>query len=605
MSRASRRDNSTTASLFPFLAVLLCTMGVLVVLLVVMASVQLDQAKRKQLAQQPVAAPPVDEALQAKLRAEMARLDGVAEQFKQRRAEMTEQLQEEQQRLGLVEENIRRRQEQLVMLRAEIDELNSLDEGNTDDVQQATERLARQQELIAEMQQEIESLKQKAEQRGDNYYAIVPYVGPNGVRRQPIFIECRRDSVVFQPENIVLTPEDFNASVAAGGPLVSAIRAAHQYYKAHGLTSQQKSYPLVVARPDAASTLYLTTDMLAKLNIDHGYEIVDEDWQIDYGTANPALAQEMSHAVMNGRMRLAQRREEAPAKFAASQVRSFKPGPNLLDQVRSGKLAGTAMGTSVTSDTATHVSFGNRPLDAREIARLLEASQSRPMESTDASALSQGEGLPNMRGEGPQPDRYAEIDRQQALQQSQMSSGQQGPSQQSSAAMANQSQPNAAMSEDDQSPQAAGSEFSVASNGTSQQPTGATGTAANGNSMQANAKPGNSAGGGAGAPEEGPPGMAMVRTIHVTVSGQQLVVRSGRRTRASTAIPLDVGTKHAAQRFVRAIQAEVADWGIAGQGLYWKPVLDIAVGPGGEEVANSLATYLRQSGVEVRVARLP
>ncbi|MEM1304785.1 MAG: hypothetical protein AAGG46_07800, partial [Planctomycetota bacterium] len=37
MSRPASQDNSTAVSLFPFLAVLLCTMGALVVLLVVMA----------------------------------------------------------------------------------------------------------------------------------------------------------------------------------------------------------------------------------------------------------------------------------------------------------------------------------------------------------------------------------------------------------------------------------------------------------------------------------------------------------------------------------------------------------------------------------------
>jgi hypothetical protein len=101
------------------------------------------------------------------------------------------------------------------------------------------------------------------------------------------------------------------------------------------------------------------------------------------------------------------------------------------------------------------------------------------------------------------------------------------------------------------------------------------------------------------------PGMALVRTIKVRVSPKELVVRSGKTSAADRSIPLDSDMHAAATKFVDAVRKEVTDWGIAGDGLYWQPVLEMSVAPGGENLAQQLAAALRQSGVEVRLAKLP
>ena len=107
-------------------------------------------------------------------------------------------------------------------------------------------------------------------------------------------------------------------------------------------------------------------------------------------------------------------------------------------------------------------------------------------------------------------------------------------------------------------------------------------------------------------PRDAPlPGMALVRTIKVRVSPLELVVRSSKSSAADRSIPLDTDMRAAATKFVDAVRKEVTDWGIAGDGLYWQPVLEMSVAPGGENLAQQLATALRQSGVEVRLAKLP
>ena len=125
MSRASRRDNTTSTSLFPFLAVLLCTMGVLVVLLVIMASVQLSQARNKQLAKAKLHTE-YDSDEQKTLRAELAAIEKRQRRLERIRDDAAKRLHNEEQRLSQIEENIRRRQERLELLRVEIEELKAL-----------------------------------------------------------------------------------------------------------------------------------------------------------------------------------------------------------------------------------------------------------------------------------------------------------------------------------------------------------------------------------------------------------------------------------------------------------------------------------------------
>ncbi len=46
-------------------------------------------------------------------------------------------------------------------------------------------------------------------ERKEPAYSVVPYLGTNGTRRRPIFIECLADRIVLQPEGIELAAEDF------------------------------------------------------------------------------------------------------------------------------------------------------------------------------------------------------------------------------------------------------------------------------------------------------------------------------------------------------------------------------------------------------------
>ena len=50
---------------------------------------------------------------------------------------------------------------------------------------------------------------------------------------------------------------------------------------------------------------------------------------------------------------------------------------------------------------------------------------------------------------------------------------------------------------------------------------------------------------------------------------------------------------------VSAVWDHMDTWGIAGRGMYWRPVLSIHVGPGAEGRYDDLKTLLQESGLKV------
>ncbi len=598
MSRASRHDNSISGSVFPFLAVLLSTMGVLVVLLVIMASVQLSQAKAKKLAEATAFEQSTNAAEQEARREQLAKLEARRRELEEIQDKEARRLRGEEQRLSQIEENMRRRQERLALLRIEIEELQALDGDSTDDLEQARESLKRQQELIAETKAELEKLKEQKKQ-GDNFYAIVPYDGISGTRRKPIYIECLRDSVILRPENIEFTATDFNEAAGAGGPLPAAIRAAQRYYVDNNLVEGDQPYPLVIARPDSSGSFAHVLNTLSESSPDFGYEIVAAEWSFDFGAADPALANEIRLAVANARVHLVALRESAPGTFAANQVDSFDLGPSLLERVKLGMLP------------RNYMSVGGQPIKSRGDNRLL-ARQTIDVRQLAAVLNSAAEGDSSDRygGNGPASNPMTPIG--DAVPQAS-----QGEPDADGTAMIGSQLGAVAATE-------AAESASAESTAHSQQATAPGQDSQQFASSIGSQSPGENVGDMTGntpsttvsavqqdvrnAPMRRPagssqPGMALVRTIRVHVETSRLIVRSGKRSSAvGRSIPLQGDVVVVAKSFVRAMQEEVREWGIAGDGLYWEPVIEVSVAPGSEPLANQLADVLRRGGIEVRVS---
>jgi hypothetical protein len=105
--------------------------------------------------------------------------------------------------------------------------------------------------------------------------------------------------------------------------------------------------------------------------------------------------------------------------------------------------------------------------------------------------------------------------------------------------------------------------------------------------------------------KKGPRAVPVRRTIRVVVGQDQLAIRSDSSTKVPGAAPAAVvqfhgDTVESVDELVKHVQREIEGWGIAGSGLYWRPVLILTVSPDGAGRANDLARLLKNSGLELQ-----
>ncbi|MBQ3453849.1 MAG: hypothetical protein IJG25_03180, partial [Thermoguttaceae bacterium] len=175
------------------------------------------------------------------------------------------------------------------------------------DAEAAAAAIEEKKAAIEALNSEIEELKKKAEQQGENRsYAILPYKGKNGTFRRPIYVECTASGVTLMPENFFFPMDDLILGKYPGNPFDTGLRTARQYYIDTGQGSEEdEPYPLLIVRPDGSESYYAARGALASWGGECGYEFIEEDAQIEYPAASPELAQKVQDQVVVARGRMA------------------------------------------------------------------------------------------------------------------------------------------------------------------------------------------------------------------------------------------------------------------------------------------------------------
>ncbi len=125
--------------------------------------------------------------------------------------------------LGHLEDHSRRLREQLSQYEKTAAEIDGL--ANADQQQRARSETELEQvrTQIGIARQRVSEAREAAVGRNRSY-AIVPYEGPSQTHRRPIYLECRADAIVIQPEGVKLTVADFEGPMGPGNPLAAALR---------------------------------------------------------------------------------------------------------------------------------------------------------------------------------------------------------------------------------------------------------------------------------------------------------------------------------------------------------------------------------------------
>jgi hypothetical protein len=93
--------------------------------------------------------------------------------------------------------------------------------------------------------------------------------------------------------------------------------------------------------------------------------------------------------------------------------------------------------------------------------------------------------------------------------------------------------------------------------------------------------------------------VGVTRPIRVECLPDQLIILSDNQSASNIAIPLGPRTLSSIDTFIAGVWERMGSWGMAGRGMYWKPLLQVHVGPGGEQRFADLTALLDGSGIAV------
>ncbi|MEO8271559.1 MAG: hypothetical protein ABI557_17680, partial [Aureliella sp.] len=308
MSRASRQRDSLAPSLFPFLAVLLCTMGALVLILMLVVSGA--HASALQIAKQST-----QQTEEVESQLALAN-HGFQKQLTEARLEL------EKKRLGLqhLENHIQELLADVEQLKrtAELAEADEMSDEADQQTQADAISLLEKQLLEA-----AEKLKQKLDKPdGDKpIFAIVPYDGPNGTHRRPIYLECVEQGIRIQPEGVLLRIEDLEPPYGPGNPLDAALRTIRTQYAPanHAITST--AYPLLIVRPSGIRSYAMARAAMSGWDDQFGYELIGDDLELTFPEGEPGLSDKIARALELARDRQAALILAMPQKYRAFSER--------------------------------------------------------------------------------------------------------------------------------------------------------------------------------------------------------------------------------------------------------------------------------------------
>ena len=282
-------------SLFPFLAVLVCTLGTLILLLALVAQNATTSAKQQAEAKQAAEKLAADSAEPKPKREVVERMIQEGEfrvtQLVAFRDSQTADLEERRDKITHLEDHIRRIREELIQLNREVELATS-----TSPLTKIEENKVN--ELKAKLESErkhVEELRESAQGKKPRV-VIVPHKGPNGTDRRPVYLECTASGITIWPESSRIEINELMATESNSNPLDAALRTVRMYImQNYGDTIPP--YPLLVVRPDGIETYGAARQAMLDWDDQFGYELVPADVDLAFAKPDSQLKQKVDIAI--------------------------------------------------------------------------------------------------------------------------------------------------------------------------------------------------------------------------------------------------------------------------------------------------------------------
>ena len=566
MKRRQKRGTGLAVSLFPFLAVLICTMGVLIVMLVLAvqsSAVKAQQAKREHTDH----VQGERELLIEELDLEQFRVEAISRM----RPQIQQRLERERLLRSHLDNEIRQLVEQARTLSQQFQKLQWDDSLAGETQADESDKIAELQAKIATRRKELQELRESVAGQ-PVLYSIVPTRSADGTGRRPIYLECTPRGIELQPSGIRIGLEDFTQPILPGNPLDVALLATREYWNRFDAgSSAGEPYPLIVVRPGGATAYALARRAMSSWDDEFGYELVESDKQLNWGEVDPNLSKNLREAIAIARRRQSQQVAAGRASWLDSGSGSLDGGLGQGQPLSNGN-------ENRSAESAGSATAGDQAGSLRRAGSALPAGSdpentsfwgqiANPSESSTASR-SRTPGIDTSK-----PDSLSRFARQ---------------GRQSAAAKPARETVGAVDSAMKAATQAASAgEGNAASPLPSSAPSAAESLAGQRGANWA-------------LPTRTPGATPYRRPIRVDCQEDHYLVHSGVPDRAAVRVEIDEEVNIAIDELVNQVWYQIESWGMAEIGGYWKPVLRLTTNDiQGAARADELARKLQSSGIEI------
>lgn len=364
---SGRRRQTLSPSLFPFLAVLVCTLGTLILLLALVAQNTSDAAQQ-------IAESSADDRLNDPAALTVGDVELLVEEEAFRLSELisfreaqTGDLEERRNQLAHVEDHMRRIRERLQQISQAMEQAMSQSEApaaTTEELKALKEQLVKEDLVVKRLREDIQTAKPR--------FVIVPHQGPNGTNRRPIYLECTDKGVTIWPEGVAITLWQLENSSSDANPLDDALRAA-RYHAMQEYGDSIPPYPMLLVRPDGVDTYYAARAAMMDWDDQFGYEMVAAEIDLAYPKPDPAMRQRLQYAINNATERVSRQSVARSIRGPGSR----NPGVPGSSRGNVERHAGSTGGVADSTGAAPYSSGVVEPSPVEKMPRLSVSQMDR------------------------------------------------------------------------------------------------------------------------------------------------------------------------------------------------------------------------------------
>jgi hypothetical protein len=316
--KRKQRRQGAAPSMFPFLAVLICTMGALISLLVM--GVRQAQVHAHEIIE---ATQVGNEQRQMDTQQNQQALENYQWRslvLRTQREQQQKQISSNRLSLSHLEQHARELEQELERLVSRHESLQrQLQQDDSIQAQRAN-RHAELNKLDADINAARTKLVQARLDRESvmESFAIIPYAGSKGTNRRPIYIECVADGIIIQPEGILITEIEMAGPPGPGNPLDACLRAVREFYFEHTVDESISPYPLLIVRSGGVRSYGVARQAMKNWQHEFGYELISDELKLAYPRPQPALAQQLRKAIKTARSRQQALAATMPSRYHLS-----------------------------------------------------------------------------------------------------------------------------------------------------------------------------------------------------------------------------------------------------------------------------------------------